>query len=139
MMILRRLLPLNRQLDVASLVAGARDPELVSLETRLAELQKAEIAAGREWWRWRDEADPNISTLRPKTTDAVKAAEVTFAEITLQRDAINREIAEVLAKIADAKPASLAAVMVALAPVRERAAQDIEDAMMALYAAIALY
>lgn len=140
MILFRRFRKVNAQPDIASIVAAAKDPEITALEQRLAELQKDEIEAGKEWGHWRDEADFNISTImKRKTADTVKAAGIKLAEITEQRAEINREATEITARIAGLTPPSLAAVTAALEPVRDRAAQDIRDAVAALYAGIALY
>ena len=136
----RRFRKVNAQPDIASIVAGARDPEIAALEKRLAELQRAEIEAGAEWGRWRDRADPNISTLvEAKTADTIEAAKLKLAEVAQRRASLQQEAAEIRTRISCLVPASLAAIAAALAPTRARAARDIQDSRDALYAAIELH
>ena len=136
MTILRRLLKVNAQPDVAAIVAANKDPSVTAIEARLAELQKAEMAAGAEWARAADQANPQIRGPK-KTPESIAEAQARVDEINVRRGAIARESAELRARKAGLAPASLAAVRGALAPVQAAAAQDISDAVTSLYAAIA--
>lgn len=140
MSILRRLLNVNARPDVAAIVAAAKNPEITTIEARLAELQEAELAAGREWAKWADEANPAIrSPLKFKTDDSIAQAKSRLDEINARREEMTRQSFALRARLADLNPASLDAVRDALAPVRSGAVQDMTDAAAALYRAFALY
>jgi hypothetical protein len=128
------------QPDIAFIVASAKNPEITAIEARLAELQKLEHDVGAEWLRWAEESDPSIDrVINPKTPASREAARMRAQGLAARRAELAREAADLRLKKDHLAPASLAAIGDALAPVRERATQDIRNAVSALYAAIALH
>lgn len=138
MILFRRFYKVNAQPDLLAIVAAAKNPEITAIEARLTEIQKVEIAAAVEWEKWWPAADRQISSPR-KTDQTIAEAESKVAEIVGRREELAREAYDLRIKLSQINPASLTAVRAALEPVRARAAQDIADAVKALYAALAQF
>lgn len=131
---------MNAPFDVAAIVAGAKNPEVTRIEARLAELQNLDLAVGAEWQRWSEESNPSLTNaLNPRTHASREAARLRVKEIEARRADLANESKKLREKKEQLAAASLAAIRDALEPVRDRALQDIKEAVSALYAAIALH
>lgn len=133
---------MNANTDVASIVAAAMTPELAELERQLDETLRAMNTTSRELPALRDRTNRTLNMGRAigRLTDEQMAADdVRIAEIEATVAALNKVANDITRKIAEIKPAYVAAVVEGLAPVRARAANDIQFAVRTLYAACATY
>lgn len=130
----------NAPVDVASIVAAAKNPEVTAIEARLAEIHQAEREACEQWNIFRDAADPAFRNYGVhKTDETMNAAAEKRDAIMASRNLLSSERADLQTKLASLNPTSLAAVRAALAPVRQGAAQDMRAAVDALYSAMGRY
>jgi|GEM_PF-6633903 len=131
---------MNAPADVASIVTAAKTPELVGLERQLEEALAAIKVASSELPKWMERADRSIMpALVAKNDTTMAAADARVAEIRATIAALSKVVDALRSKIAETKPAFAAAVRSGVAPIRARAAADIQLASRTLYEAVASY
>jgi hypothetical protein len=128
------------RVDISSLAAAARSPDLAALEKQLEEAEAALLVVGRDRAIAQEDADPAFQNpLRVKNGATLSLAAEKVAGLSATANALEKTRSDLRRRIANLKPQSLAAVTTAIAPFRTQAANDIRLAVNALYEAFSRY
>jgi hypothetical protein len=135
-------LGISAEADVGTIVAAAMTPELAELERQLEETFQAMKVVDRELPAWRETTDRTLNAGRAigrLNDDQLAAADARVDELHATKQALEKTAADIRAKISEVKPTFARAVTEGVAPIRTRAANDVQVAVNALYEAINRY
>lgn len=130
----------NAQPDVATLVSSAKLAELSAIEAQIAEVGEKLQLTRKEWEVERERSDRQFMSLNEiKNDTTMAAASARRDDLDRSARAMQQTIKDLAAQAAALRPASVASVTAALAPMRDQAVAEMKSATAQLYRAIDVY